>query len=69
MTPEEKMIWAAAFALALRDWEELSPASFREASRGAYACKEAAKAVQDFRDAAKEDMSPDAERLRWFMAT
>jgi hypothetical protein len=68
MTPEEKMIWAAAFALARQKWFGASPAA-RDLSREAFAAQEAAEAVQDFRNAAKADLSPEAERLRWIMAT
>lgn len=68
MTPEEKMIWAAAFALARQEWAHRSPAS-RDQTREAYAATEAARAVQDFRNAKDVHLDDEVERLRWIMAS
>jgi hypothetical protein len=68
MTTEEKMIWAAAFALARQEWAHFSPAS-RDQTREAYAATEAARAVRDFRQAKNVHLDDEAERLRWIMAS
>lgn len=53
MTEEEKLIWAAAFALARQQWWEASP-SERKRSRHESAARAAANAVMDFRLAVRE---------------
>lgn len=68
MTPEEKMIWAAAFALARQEWHRGVSAS-RGVTVAAYAATEAARAVQDFRQAKDVYLPDEAERLRWIMAS